>query len=111
MIRTQLSLGLFLDLYELTMAQAYWQRGHIAPATFSLFFRKYPPDRGHFAFAGVEDVLDYLEGFRFASADIESLRSLNRFDKGSLALRADQHKRASLVFNDSPTNGRPLQRP
>jgi nicotinate phosphoribosyltransferase len=84
MMHTRPSLGLFTDLYELTMAQAYWQSGQTAPATFSLFFRKYPPDRGYFVFAGLEDVLDNLEGFRFSRADIEYLRSLNRFDGGFL---------------------------
>jgi nicotinate phosphoribosyltransferase len=80
----QLSAALFTDFYELTMAQAYWQSGQTAPGTFSLFFRKYPPDRGYFVFAGLEDVLNYLEGFRFSVADIDHLRSLNRFDVGFL---------------------------
>jgi nicotinate phosphoribosyltransferase len=75
-----LSLGLFTDLYELTMAQAYWQSGQTASATFSLFFRKYPPDRAYFVFAGLADVLDYLEGFRFSPGDLEYLHSLGRFD-------------------------------
>lgn len=74
------SLGLFTDLYELTMAQAYWRSGTTAPAVFSLFFRKYPPDRGFLVFAGLEDVLSYLENFRITRQDIEYLRSLNRFD-------------------------------
>jgi nicotinate phosphoribosyltransferase len=75
------SLALFTDLYELTMAQAYWQSGQTATATFSLFVRKYPPDRAYFVFAGLADVLDYLEGLRFAPDDIDYLRSLNRFDE------------------------------
>jgi nicotinate phosphoribosyltransferase len=84
MASRQPSIALFTDFYELTMAQAYWQSGQTAPATFSLFFRKYPPDRGYFVFARLEDVLDYLEGFRFSAADIDHLRSLNRFDAGFL---------------------------
>jgi nicotinate phosphoribosyltransferase len=75
------SLALFTDLYELTMAQAYWQSGQTGTAAFSLFFRKYPPDRAYFVFAGLPDVLDYLEGFRFAPSDIDYLRSLSRFDE------------------------------
>jgi len=80
----ELSLGLFTDLYELTMAQAYWQSGQTASATFSLFFRKYPPDRAYFVFAGLADVLDYLEGLHFSSADLEYLDSLGRFDRDFL---------------------------
>jgi len=74
-------MGLFTDLYELTMAQAYWQSGHTGFATFSLFFRKYPPNRGYFVFAGLADVLDYLEEFHFSAADLDYLRSLQRFDR------------------------------
>jgi hypothetical protein len=74
------SLALFTDLYEFTMAQAYWQSARNAQATFSLFFRKYPPDRAYFVFVGLADVLDYLENFRFAPGDIAFLRALERFD-------------------------------
>jgi len=79
-----LSLGLFTDFYELTMAQAYWQSGQTPSATFSLFFRKYPPDRAYFVLAGLADVLDYLEGFRFSPGDLEYLDSLGRFDRDFL---------------------------
>ena len=41
-------LALLTDLYELTMAQAYWRDDHRGEAVFSLFFRKLPaaPFRG-----------------------------------------------------------------
>jgi len=84
MTHADLSLGLFTDLYELTMAQAYWQSGQTACATFSLFFRKYPPDRAYFVFAGLADVLNYLEDFRFSAGDLDYLRSLGRFDRDFL---------------------------
>lgn len=77
--RHPVSNALFTDLYELTMAQAYWQNGMHAPATFSLFFRKYPADRGYFVFAGLQDVLDYLEHFHFTVEDLAYLSSLRRF--------------------------------
>ena len=77
----ELSSGLFTDLYQLTMAQAYWQSGVIAPATFSLFFRNYPPDRAYFVFAGLPDVLEYLESFHLSSDDVDYLRSLDLFDQ------------------------------
>ena len=43
--------GLLTDLYELTMAQAYYEHGMFAPATFSLFIRQYPPGRSFFVAA------------------------------------------------------------
>ena len=75
-----LSQALFTDLYQLTMAQAYWQSGNTAHATFSLFFRNYPSNRSYFVFAGLPDVLEYLEDFHFSDEDIAFLRSLNRFN-------------------------------
>lgn len=73
------SLGLFTDLYELTMAQAFLRRKMFAPATFSLFIRNYPPDRAFFVSAGLEDVLDYLTRLRFDIADLDYLRSTDLF--------------------------------
>jgi len=84
MTRSDLSLELFADFYQLTMAQAYWQSGQTASATFSLFFRKYPLDRAYFVFTGLADVLDYLERFSFSPPDLDYLRSLDRFDGGFL---------------------------
>ena len=39
-------IALLTDLYELTMAQTYFHEEHNDHATFSLFIRKYPPNRG-----------------------------------------------------------------
>jgi nicotinate phosphoribosyltransferase len=75
-----LSNALFADLYELTMAQAYWQHGRHGEATFSMVFREYPPDRGYLVFAGLHDLLDYLERLRFTEADVAYLRSTGGFD-------------------------------
>jgi nicotinic acid phosphoribosyltransferase len=36
-------LGLFTDLYQLTMVQSYLEHDKNRPATFSLIVRKYPP--------------------------------------------------------------------
>lgn len=74
------SLAMFTDLYELTMAQAYWQNGTDGLSTFSLFFRNYPPDRGYFVFAGLPEILDYLDDFGFTDEDIEALRTSQKFD-------------------------------
>ncbi len=54
-------LALLTDLYQLTMAQGYFQSRKVEPATFSLFVRAYPPGSGYFVAAGLEDVLNFLE--------------------------------------------------
>ncbi len=84
MTTPQPSPALFADLYELTMGQAYWRAGMTAPATFSLFFRGLPRDRGYLVFAGLEAVLDYLAGYRLTGPDLDSLRSLGLFAGGFL---------------------------
>ena len=72
-------LGLFTDLYELTMAQAYFQQGMHQPATFGLTVRSYPPNRGYLVSAGLDDVLDYLSGLQFDDDAISYLASLGMF--------------------------------
>ena len=72
-------LGLFTDLYELTMAQAYFSQGMHAPATFGLTVRSYPPNRGYLVSAGLDDVLDYLSRLQFDDEAIDYLRSLGSF--------------------------------
>ena len=77
-------LSLFTDLYQLTMAQAFFNQGMFAPATFSLFIRNYPPHRGYFVFAGLEDVLDYLANLSFGSTSLNYLVSTGLFSKDFL---------------------------
>lgn len=72
-------LGLLTDLYELTMAQTYLERGMDERATFSLIIRSYPANRGYFVSAGLEDVLAYLEQFRFSQSDLKYLESTGIF--------------------------------
>ena len=72
-------LGLFTDLYELTMAQAYFSQGMHAPATFGLTVRSYPPNRGYLVSSGLDDVLDYLSRLQFDDEAIDYLRSLSSF--------------------------------
>jgi|TARA_B100001971_G_scaffold65885_1_gene60629 nicotinate phosphoribosyltransferase len=66
-------LGLFTDLYELTMSQAFFRQRMSATATFSLFTRTYPPNRAYFVSAGLEDVLDYLSNLNFSGRAIDYL--------------------------------------
>lgn len=77
-------LALLTDLYQLTMAQAYWHHRVDGRATFSLFVRRLPEERGYLVAAGLEDVLRYLEGLRFTSGDLEYLESTGIFDPAFL---------------------------
>ena len=103
-------LALFADLYEFTMAQAFYQQGMFAQATYSLFTRQYPPNRAFLVTAGLEDVLDYLENLRFSPASLDYLRSIGIFDSNFLEYLKDLRFTGSvraipegrLFFTDEP---------
>ena len=70
---------LLTDLYELTMLQAYYDRGMNDVAVFEFFSRKLPRERSFLLAAGLEQVIDYLSGLRFSPEDIGYLESTRRF--------------------------------
>lgn len=76
-----MTLALFTDLYELTMAQAYLEEGLTDQAVFSVFVRRLPPQRNFLIACGLESVLDYLESFRFSDDDLDYLGSLGLFSQ------------------------------
>ncbi|MCY4651844.1 MAG: nicotinate phosphoribosyltransferase, partial [Dehalococcoidia bacterium] len=76
--------SLFTDLYQLTMAQSYYQSGQTKRATFGLFFRNFPPNRAYYVFSGLESALDYLEHLKFDDEDIGKLSGLDIFDSDFL---------------------------
>lgn len=102
--------ALFTDLYELTMAAAFFREGVGGRATFSLFARRLPPGRGFLVAAGLEEVLEYLRTFRFSADGLHYLRSLGRFEPAFLehlgALRFTGDVRAvaegTVLFADEP---------
>ncbi|XP_016098290.1 nicotinate phosphoribosyltransferase-like [Sinocyclocheilus grahami] len=63
---------LLTDLYQFTMAYAYWRAGrHNEPAVFELFFRDNPFGGGFSLIAGLSDCLLFLQNFAF-SDDVRS---------------------------------------
>jgi len=71
---TEDNLSLAVDLYELTMAAAYFHEGLDCEATFELFVRKLPPRRGFLVVAGLEQALHYLSTLHFTDDAIAFLR-------------------------------------
>ena len=70
------TLGMWTDLYQLTLAAAYHVNHMNDAATFELFVRHLPSHRGFLLVAGLEEALDYLEAARFSPDDWEYLRGL-----------------------------------
>ena len=71
---------LLTDMYQITMAYAYWRSGrHEQPAVFDLFFRK-NPFKGEFTvFAGLSEVLKFIQAFTVTETDIAYLKSTRSF--------------------------------
>ncbi|HEX6203754.1 MAG TPA: nicotinate phosphoribosyltransferase, partial [Thermoanaerobaculia bacterium] len=79
------SAALLVDLYELTMAQAYWREGMADDeAVFSLYFRTLPRRRNYVVACGLADALRYLERLTFAP-HLEHLATLGLFADDFLA--------------------------
>ncbi len=101
---------LLTDLYELTMLQAYYDRGMNDLAVFEFFPRKLPRERSFLMAAGLEQVIDYLSGLRFTFEDIKYLESTGRFSAAflksleDLSFTGDVYAmpEGTLFFRDEP---------
>ena len=65
--------ALLTDLYQLTMLRGYFAERMNATAVFEFFVRKLPQERNFLIAAGLEQALDFLEGFRFADEELKWL--------------------------------------
>lgn len=74
------NISLVMDLYEMTMANGYFQCGDInRRVAFDVFYRRNPDGGGFAIFAGLEQIIEYVEGMHFDEDDIEFFRSKNLF--------------------------------
>lgn len=111
------SLATLTDLYQLTMAYAYWKNNmHEREACFHLFFRKNPFKGNYAIMAGTEYVSSFLENFRFRPDDCAYLATLTGpngaplFERSFLnyltdlkfSCTVDAVKEGSLVFANEP---------
>ena len=81
------NLAMVMDFYEMTMSNGYfehWKRdgaAKTARVAFDVFYRKNPDNGGFAIFAGLEQVLDYIETLHFDKEDIDYLRSQELFSE------------------------------
>ena len=71
--------ALLVDLYELTMVQAYWRAQMFDRAVFSLFAPSLPEQRNYLLACGLDDALHYLEQLRFSAESLRFLRTRKEF--------------------------------
>lgn len=76
------NLSMLTDFYEITMSNGYFCYGmRDKTAVFDMFFRKIPDDGGFAIFAGLEQLIEYLENLRFTPEDIAYLRDKGQFSE------------------------------
>ena len=69
------NMSLFTDFYELSMCASYFDHQKLEPATFDLFIRRMPPNRGYLMFAGLEQSLQYLQSMKFTEEHLTYLKT------------------------------------
>lgn len=76
---------LLTDLYQLTMAAAYWKCGRAEDeAVFHLFFRRTPFGGSFAVAAGLGDAVDWLRRWQFTTAELDYLGTLKGRDGTAL---------------------------
>lgn len=101
---------LLTDLYQLTMLQAYHERGMDESAVFEFFVRDLPPGRGFLIAAGLEQLLQYLGNLRFHPDELEWLSQCGYFTRSfvdtlaALRFTGDVHamREGTVFFPDEP---------
>ncbi|MFG6177007.1 nicotinate phosphoribosyltransferase [Halomonas sp. THAF12] len=82
-------LVLLTDLYQLTMTQAYWKEGMAKPATFSLFFRRLPPERRFMLACGQQYAAERVSRLRFTDRILKRLAAVDHLEPAFLDWLAD----------------------
>ncbi|MCI1694329.1 nicotinate phosphoribosyltransferase [Aneurinibacillus aneurinilyticus] len=81
------NLTMSTDLYQINMMYAYYKKGMARQRTiFDVFFRKSPCGSGYAIFAGLDQVLDYIENIHFTEEDITYLRSVYPYEEEFLEI-------------------------
>lgn len=76
---------LLTDLYELTMAYAFWKSGQAKKeAVFTMSFRHNPFDGGFAVFCGLTHLIDYISNLSFQQEDLDYLAGLKAHDDSPL---------------------------
>ena len=77
--------ALLCDLYQITMAQGYWELGKAnTQACFALYFRRNPFHGGYAIACGVDQAANIVESFSFSDEAIEYLSTLSAPGGGAL---------------------------
>ena len=78
-------LALLSDFYEFTMSNGFFVKNMSnKKAYFDVFFRKVPDNGGYAVFAGLEQIIEYIQNLHFDESDISFLEKTNKFSEDFL---------------------------
>ena len=84
------NISMMMDFYEMTMSYGYFNDHDTdTKVVFDVFYRQNPDGGGFAIFAGLEQVIEYVENMRFSEDDIEYFRQQNMFSEEFLAFLRD----------------------
>ena len=84
------NITMMMDFYEATMSYGYFRSHHDnTRVVFDVFFRSIPDGGGFAIFAGLEQVIEFIENMTFSAEDIEFLRQQRLFSEEFLAYLSD----------------------
>lgn len=80
------NLSMVMDFYEMTMSNGYFKNAdRNIKVVFDVFYRKNPDGGGFSVFAGLEQIVDYINDLHFTKEDIDYLRSQGIFEEEFLS--------------------------
>ena len=86
------NISMMMDFYEMTMANGYFATGGTnTKVAFDVFYRRNPDSGGFAIFAGLEQIIEYVENMKFSAEDVEYFRSQNLFSEDFLNYLANFH--------------------
>ena len=80
------NLSMVMDFYEMTMSNGYFHNeNRDARVAFDVFYRRNPDRAGYSIFAGLQQIIEYIQELHFSDEDIAYLREQQIFEEDFLS--------------------------
>ena len=91
------NLSMVMDFYEMSMSNGYFNTtDYETTVAFDVFYRRNPDNAGFSIFAGLAQIIEYINSLHFESEDIAYLRAQGIFSEDFLTYLKDYHFRGDL---------------
>ena len=76
------NLSMVMDFYEMTMSNGYFRNeNRNVRVVFDVFYRRNPDQAGYSIFAGLQQIIEYIQDLHFSDEDIAYLRQQRIFEE------------------------------